>query len=538
MGFKTMSASRSWLFAASAFAMAVLGYTPAFAQQAATAARSASATTPQVTFHKDVEPILQRSCQRCHNPNSVAPMSLLTYQQVRPYARAIKQRTQLARAPWARGAMPPWFLEKTVGVQQIKDDNSLSDAELDLIARWVDSGAPEGNAADAPAPLKLVKSGEWALGSPDLVVSSPTVFVAGVASDWSGSWGKSPLANKEDRYARSAEFHEVNSRALNGAKDNGTIAGADIGGGRFVIHHATTSISGPDEAEEEVEGETPTGLGALPIHEVGRNGDVFPQEAGKMLPVGGFINWGSMHIHSPGVPGADRYARMDVGFKLHPTGYKPKREFRGYTFGRTEIQVDPFGQNEREDAYFVAPQHMKLTNYEPHMHANGVRMCMQAAIGRAVITLNCSGYDHNWVRNYQYEENYEPLIPKGTILHAIGWFDNSPRNNNVIDPRNAATFGNGSQSNMFIMFNFAEFLTDEQYKEEIAKRKEFLALTGEENVACLACYLPVPKPRPANAAAPAAAPAATPAATAPAAAPAATPAAQAAPAPVTQQSRN
>src|SRR4029078_9714994 len=100
------------------------------------------------------EPILQRSCQRCHNPNSVAPMSLLTYQQVRPYARAMKQSTSLARAPWSRGATPPWFLEKTVGVQQIKDDNSLSDDELEMIARWADSGAPEGNPADAPPPLK------------------------------------------------------------------------------------------------------------------------------------------------------------------------------------------------------------------------------------------------------------------------------------------------------------------------------------------------------------------------------------------------
>ena len=513
-----------------ATAILVVGSQPAAAQTAPAGARAAAA--PAVTFHKDIEPILQRSCQRCHNPNSVAPMSLLTYEQVRPYARAIKQRTQLAKAPWARGSMPPWFLEKTVGVQQIKDDNSLSDEELDLIARWVDSGAPRGNQADAPPALKLLKAGEWALGTPDLVVSSPVVFVPGVASDWSGSWGKSKLPIREERYARSAEFHEVNSKSLAGAASGQTVSGADIGGGRFVIHHATTSISGPDEAEpEEADGEnTGTGIGSLPIHEVGRNGDVFPQEAGKLLPVGGFINWGSMHIHSPGVPGADRYSRMDVGFKLHPTGYKPKFEFPGYTFGRTEIQVDPFGQNEREDAYFVAPALMKLTNYEPHMHANGVRMCMQAAIGRSVITINCSGYDHNWVRNYQYEENYEPLIPKGTILHAIGWFDNSARNSNVIDPRNAATFGNGSQSNMFIMFNFAQFLTDEQYKEEVAKRKEFLALTGEETIACPGCYLPVPKPRPANAGAQPAA--------APAAAPATTPAAQATPAPVAQQSRN
>jgi hypothetical protein len=501
-----------WFSVAAAVALLVIVGAARMSAQAGRPAAgvvAAAATGPQVTFHKDIEPILQRSCQRCHNPNSVAPMSLLTYAQSRPYARAMKQRTALANAPYARGAMPPWYLEKTVGVQKIKDDISLSQEEIEVFAKWADAGAPEGNPADAPPPLKLLKAGEWALGTPDLIVSSPTIYVAAVGSDWSGSFGKSPLGLTEDRYAMSAEFHEVDSQKL------GTAAALN---GRYVIHHATTSISDADQAEEEIDGETPTGLGALPIHEVGRNGDVFPLEAGKLLPAGGYINWGSMHIHSANTAGSERYARMDVGFKLHPKGYTPSREFRAYSFGRTEIQVDANNASEREDAYFVAPQAMKLTNYEPHMHANGVRMCLQAIYGRVVQTINCSGYDHNWVRNYQYEENYEPLIPKGTILHAISWFDNSAKNANVIDPRNAATFGNGSLSNMFIVFNQAEFLTDEQYQLEVAKRKEFLALTGEENVGCPACFLPEPKARPAqraNNAAPADAPAAP--ATAPAA---------------------
>jgi len=476
---------------------------PAPRPAAPAAAQAPRAAVAQVTFHKDIEPILQRSCQRCHNPNSVAPMSLLNYAQARPYARAMKQRTSLRNTAYARGAMPPWFLERNIGVQKIKDDNSLTNEEIDLIAAWADAGAPEGNIADAPPALKLIQPGEWALGTPDLVVSSPTIYMGSVGSDWSGSFGKSPLGLAENRYAMSAEFHEIDSKKVRGT--------SSALNGRYIIHHATTSISGPDDIDEEIDGENATGLGALPIHEVGRNGDVFPLEAGKLLPAGGYINWGSMHIHSANTPGSERYARMDVGFKLHPKGYAPKREFRAYTFGRSEIQVDAGLPNEREDAYFVAPQAMKLTNFEPHMHANGVRFCLQANYGRVVQTLNCSGYDHNWVRNYQYEENFEPIIPKGTILHAMGWFDNSAKNSNVADPRNAATFGNGSLSNMFIMFNFAEFLTDEQYQEEIAKRKEFLALTGEENIGCPACYLQEPKPRNANANAATPAPAATPA---------------------------
>ena len=113
------------------------------------AASSAWAQTDQVTFTKDIAPILQRSCQACHRPGSVAPMSLLTYEEARPYARAIKQRTALRHR---RGVMPPWFIEKEIGIQGFKEDISLSDAEIATIARWVDSGAQRGNPADLPPP--------------------------------------------------------------------------------------------------------------------------------------------------------------------------------------------------------------------------------------------------------------------------------------------------------------------------------------------------------------------------------------------------
>jgi hypothetical protein len=441
----------------------------------------------QVTYSKDIAPILQRSCQRCHRPDSVAPMSLLSYQEVRPYAREIKRRTALRNAAWSRGAMPPWFLERNIGIQKMKDDISLTDAEIALVGAWVDAGAPEGNPADLPQALTFADAATWALGKPDLIVSSPTVYIGDVASDWGGSLGKTPYGLKEDRYASSSEFHEVSDLKVKG----GTI------GGRFVFHHANVGVVGPEDTGDgtntAAEGEGAVGPGRLPIHEVGRNADAFPDEAGKLLPAGGALSWDSMHVHSAGAPGSARNARLDVGLRLHPVGYKPKYDFRGITFGRTEIQIDPGQGNQREDAYFVVPQAMKLVNYEPHMHATGVRMCIEAIYGRVVETLNCAGYDHNWVRNYQYDENYAPLLPKGTILHAISWFDNTAKNTNVVDPRNLSTFGNSSVSNMFIVFNLAQFLTDEQYKDEVAKRKEFLTMSHEENIGCPACWLATPK---------------------------------------------
>ena len=103
---------------------------------------SGGQTNDTVTFTREIAPILQRSCQSCHRPNSVAPMSLITYEDVRPWARSIKNRTGLRDR---MGVMPPWFIEKDVGIQDYKDDISLSDAEIGAIAAWVDSGAPRGN---------------------------------------------------------------------------------------------------------------------------------------------------------------------------------------------------------------------------------------------------------------------------------------------------------------------------------------------------------------------------------------------------------
>src|SRR5437867_7462061 len=141
----------------------------------AVTASSAKAQTDEVTFTKEIAPILQRSCQSCHRPDSIAPMSLLTYEEVRPWARAIKERTLLRGR---RGAMPPWFIEKEIGIQKFKDDISLSDAEIAKIAKWVDAGAPRGNPADLPPARVFADNADnssWQIGAPDLIVTSPAV---------------------------------------------------------------------------------------------------------------------------------------------------------------------------------------------------------------------------------------------------------------------------------------------------------------------------------------------------------------------------
>ena len=222
-----------------------------------------------MTFAKDVAPILQRSCQNCHRPDSVAPMSLLTYDQVRPWARAIRQR--ITMGPRA-GVMPPWYVERNIGIQRYKNDPSLSEKEIATVVEWVDNGAPAGDLAQLPSPRDF-SDGGWSIGEPDLIVKLPEVTVTSEAPDWWGEIQSTPVGLDEDRYVAALEFREVNDYDFAEARD--TV------GGRYVFHHMiwSTQVLGEDgEQDEARRRETTTGW---PVHEVGRNADIFDPQAGR-----------------------------------------------------------------------------------------------------------------------------------------------------------------------------------------------------------------------------------------------------------------
>lgn len=427
---------------------------------------ASSAVTPapvgEVTFSKDIAPILQRSCQTCHRPDSIAPMSLLTYEQVRPFARAIRQMTTTRQ-------MPPWFIEKNVGIQHFLEDTSLSDADLGKIAAWVEAGAPQGDPAQMPPVKKFGDAREWTLGQPDLIVKGKDYTIDASAPDWWGQLGSVPTGLAEDRYVASAEFREVND-IPSGRSTTNTVGGLNI------YHHASVTVAGPDGV--------PDPNSALPAHEVGRNGDVFDPQAGRLLKAGSTISFNNNHIHANG---RKTTGRLEIGFRFHPKGYKPKINIRGIYFGTTEIDVKGNEANQRIDAYYTLPFNAKIVNFEPHMHATAVRMCFESIYGAAITTLNCAGYNHSWVRNYQYAPDSAPLLPKGTILHVIGWFDTTPKNPRTVDYRNWTGSGNRSVDNMFINLSFAAVLTDDEFKQEVAMREE-RAKTGKgELVGCPTC---------------------------------------------------
>ncbi len=177
---------------------------------------AAAADAPQqVTFTKDVAPIFQEHCQNCHHAGTVAPMSLVTYEEARPWARAIKQRVSARE-------MPPWFIDRNVGVQHFANDESLSDEEIATIVKWVDGGALQGNPADMPPARQFADDQAWQIGKPDVIITLPKdVVVKAHGADWWPDILVDPGLT-EDRYIQALQI--IPSKGYN------------------VIHHIRTSL--------------------------------------------------------------------------------------------------------------------------------------------------------------------------------------------------------------------------------------------------------------------------------------------------------
>jgi hypothetical protein len=380
------------------------------------------------------------------------------------------------------GVMPPWYIERNIGIQHFKNDPSLSDDEIAKIAKWADSGTLRGNPADMPPGRVWDDTSKWAIGTPDLVVKTKEIVVKAGAPDWWGETeGAVPTGLAEDRYVTAVEVKEVNDVPPTGS-------GRATVGGRYVVHHLVweTRVLGAPNAEA---GE---GTSAWPVHEVGREADFFDLSSARLLKANSHIVSDSAHLHSNG---RDTKAHLLIAFKFAPTGFAPKYKRSPVTLGTTELDIRAMEANQQAHSYAVLPEATKILSFEPHLHAPGMRMCLEAIWGAHIQTLNCAGYDHSWVRGYNYDDDHAPLLPKGTILHIIGYMDNSPTNKNVPDPRNWQGSGNRSVANMLLDLGNRVSLTEEQFQDEMARRRERLKLTRNSfTIGCPLCAVSASSP--------------------------------------------
>jgi hypothetical protein len=393
-------------------------------------------------------------------------MSLINYEDVRPWVRSIKQKTSLP--PDSPDRMPPWYIEKNVGIQKFKQDPTLTDAEIAMIGKWVDSGAPRGNPADMPA-IHLPDR-EWTIGTPDLIVTSPSMTLPAVAPDFYGRIGPAPTGLKEDRFIKAVEFRERRLDKGGAERKSGDL-------NYFTVHHAVigaTGGRGETRGDDEVDQASGTTAEARVggrfgvVWELGQNATIYPDKLGIKLAAGSALNL-DLHTHSVGT---EATFVIDVAFKFHPKDFKPKYTSTG-SFNSLTYDLDIPGNKETVvEALFPMTRAGLLLGFEPHLHSSGRRMCVEALHPSGYQeTLNCAGYNHNWVKVYHYEDDAAPLLPKGTVIKVSAWYDNTSSNPRVADPRNWKGWGSRSIDDMLFLLSRVIWLTDQEYEAELAARR-------------------------------------------------------------------
>jgi hypothetical protein len=395
----------------------------------------------EVTFTKDIAPILQASCQTCHREGAIAPMSLMTYEESRPWARSIKEKVSTR-------SMPPWYIDRNIGVQDFKYDRSLNDDQIATIVSWVDAGAPRGNPADMPAARQFADRDIWHIGEPDWIVPIPEPFVvpAEGANWWGDLFADSGLT--EDRWIKAVE----------------TKPSAE---GFPVVHHAVTRLQ---ETADSDQGDF------LNEYAQGKNGDAFPAGTGRLVKAGSVIRF-NMHYASNGTETTDR---TSVGLTFYPKGEEPAHELYSRALAQNfDLDIPPGDDDVRHDSYHPFTENVRLTGYQPHLHNRGKRQCIEAILPDGTTEmLSCSNWDFGWHIVYNYEDDAQPLLPKGTFLHTMTWHDNSAGNRWNPDARNWAGFGQRSSDDMSFTWTSYYELDDNDFA---AAQEERRAMTNEND---------------------------------------------------------
>ena len=394
------------------------------AAQTATTGRSAV----QVTFARDVAPLFQQKCEVCHRPGNIGPMPLTSYEEVRPWVRSIRARV-------ASREMPPWHLDKTVGIQRFINDVSLSDAQIDTIVGWIDAGAPMGNPSDAPPPLTWPASGAWKAGTPDLVVAAPAVNVPASGPD---EYPEVEMATglTEDRYLQSIEVLPENDP---------------------VVHHVIVYTVEPGDNAERID----DGLrGATHLANLAKGGspDTYREGTARLLRKGTKIRF-QIHLHPNGRSAFVEHTK--VGFRFFPKGYVPTHLVNTKTISsQATLVIPPMESNVRNDARFRLEHDATLVSFQPHMHYRGKRMMLEAELpsGETKLLSDIDRFTQGWQLTYQYKT--PPRFPAGTVLHVIAFHDNSPANKLNPDPTAVVTWGERTVDEMAIGWLDYYYMTD------------------------------------------------------------------------------
>ena len=407
----------------------------------------------EITYAKDIAPIFQARCQECHQPDSIAPVSFMTYQDVVQESRSIRQKV-------SERVMPPWHIDPSVGIQEFKNDAGLSDDEIDTIVSWVDNGTPFGDESDLPPPREFPDPTQWQMakdfGEPDLIVKSEPYTLAAKTQD---KWFR-PLVDTGLTEARWVKAIEIKPSYPEGRK---------------IVHHTLSYL---EQEETGITGLASSADGAIRSTglfmewAVGKVGEVFPPDAGKLMLPGAQIRW-EVHMHAMGEMVEND--QVELGIWFYPRDHVPKyrttlKYFDVSNGGNLDIRPGEIAVTQQ---YHVLPAPARLENFQPHMHMRGKAMRMEAVYpdGSTELLNQVNNFQWNWHINYVYEEDAAPLLPKGTTLVFTAWHDNTDDNPNNPDPEQWVGWGDRTVDEMAHAWVDVTYMEQDDFDAQVAARE-------------------------------------------------------------------
>ncbi|HUE96599.1 MAG TPA: hypothetical protein VMN39_08060 [Longimicrobiaceae bacterium] len=401
-----------------------------------------------VTFAKDVAPILQESCQACHRPGSVAPMSLLTYDEVRPWAQVIKLRVQ-------QREMPPYHYDTDVGIQELKYDTRLSEAAIETIALWVDQGAPMGNPADLPPPLEFTDETGYQLardlGQPDLIVKSTPYTVPATGQDiWHRPLVETGLT--QDRCIKAIEVRPMN---------------------RAIAHHANSTfrIASDDSADSADDDGNNRNSERLTEYALGKLGEIIPEGTCRIAPADAKVSW-DIHYFPSGEEVVNDH--VEIGIWFYPESYEGKfrQDLRLYGL-QGDILLPPHG-TAMTQGFHSFDHPVRIDSFQPHGHlrlkAKSLEIFHPGTGDREMISM-VSNWNPGWHLSHIYEDHVAPLVPAGSVLVITAWYDNTANNSHNPDPDVWVGRGSRTTDEMSHAWIALTHLDQAEYDRLVAERE-------------------------------------------------------------------
>ncbi len=378
-----------------------------------------------LVFHKDIEPLLQKHCQQCHRAGEAAPMPLLTYEQVRPWAKAIRQVV-------VQGTMPPWHADPAVG--KFANDSRMTAEEVGAIRQWVDGGAPRGRKADAPKPLRFTEG--WSIGQPDEVFEMPVEYEIPAKGELDYVHFAVPTNFKEDRWIERMEVRPGSRANVHHIgvyirrKESTWLPQVTAGGAGTPLRDRTKGRSALDEH--------------FAMYLPGYGGEILEQGQARKIPAGAELIF-QMHYITTGKEAKDR---SRIGFVF---AKEPVRELiHTVPVGDPRIVIPPGEPDYQSKASFFVSMPLRVLGITPHMHLRGKSFGCDAVLADKSRQglLSVPKYDRNWQRRYVLADPVE--LPKGAWIRCQAVFDNSANNPWNPDPTATVRWGDQTRDEMMV----------------------------------------------------------------------------------------